>query len=69
MFVKSFELYQIGLNEDISTKVCPEANLELYECISSTTDQNIQAFYDECLKFINDEFEKGSPDLKKILGD
>ena len=51
-FVKSFKLFKIGLNDDISTKVCPEANLELYECIQSTTNDNVEAFYEECLSYM-----------------
>ena len=51
-FVKSFKLFKIGLNDDISTKVCPEANLELYECIQSTTNDNVEAFYEECLAYM-----------------
>ena len=67
-FVKSFKLYKIGLNDDITTKVCPEANVELYECIESTTTDNVQAFYQECLNYINEIFEKGADDLQQLLG-
>ena len=67
-FVKSFKLYKIGLDDDITTKVCPEANVELYECMESTTTDNVQAFYQECLDYINEIFEKGADDLQKLLG-
>ena len=67
-YVKSFKLYKIGLNDDVSTKVCPEANIELYECMESTTNDNVQAFYQDCLAYINEIFQKGADDLKKILG-
>ena len=67
-FVKSFKLYKIGLNDDVSTKVCPEANIELYECMQSTTNDNVEAFYQDCLVYINEIFQKGADDLKKILG-
>ena len=51
-FVKSFELNQIGLTDDVAIKVCPEANIELHECMKSTTNANLEAFYQECLAFI-----------------
>lgn len=66
--MKSFKLYKIGLNDDVKTKVCPEANFELYQCIESTTNDNVEAFYQECLDYINDIFPKGSDDLKQLLG-
>ena len=64
----SFQLSKIGLNDDVSTKVCAEANMELYKCIESTTDYNVQDFYQECLDYINDIFPKGADELKQILG-
>ena len=67
-YVKSFQLYKIGLNDDLSTKVCPEANIELYQCIESTTNDNIRIFYEECLNYINEIFQKGADDLKEFLG-
>jgi len=67
-FVKSFELYKIGLTDDMLTKVCSESNIELYECIESTTDVHVQAFYEECLEYINEIFQKGSTDLQELLG-
>ena len=67
-YVKSFKLYKIGLNDDVLTKVCPEANIELYQCMESTTDQNVQDFYEECLNYINEIFQKGADDLKELLG-
>ena len=66
--VKSFQLYKIGLNDDLSTKVCPEANIELYQCIESTTNDNIRIFYEDCLNYINEIFQKGADDLKQLLG-
>ena len=67
-YVQSFKLYKIGLNDDVSSKVCPESNIELYECIESTTKDNVEAFYQECLDYINEIFQKGAADLKQILG-
>ena len=67
-FVKSFELYKIGLTEDLLTNVCSESNIELYECIESTTDQLVQAFYEECLEYIIEIFQKGRHDLQELLG-
>ena len=67
-YVKSFKLYKIGLNDDVSTKVCPEAKIELYECMESTTNENVQDFYQDCLEYINEIFRKGADDLKEILG-
>ena len=67
-YVKSFKLYKIGLNDDVSTKVCPESNIELYQCIESTTYDNMQAFYEDCLDYINEIFQKGADDLKELLG-
>ena len=67
-FVQSFELYKIGLNDDISTKVCSESSLDLYECISSTTDDNVKKFYQSCLDFIDEIFQRGAKDLQRILG-
>ena len=67
-YVKSFQLYKIGLNDDLATKVCPEANIELYQCIESTTNDNIRIFYEECLNYINEIFQKGADDLKQLLG-
>merc|ERR1712131_330358 len=66
-FVKSFELYKIGLTEDLLTNVCSESNIELYECIESTTDQLVQAFYEECLEYIIEIFQKGRHDLQELL--
>ena len=42
--------------------------MELYKCIESTTDYNVQDFYQECLDYINDIFPKGADELKQILG-
>ena len=67
-YVKSFKLYKIGLNDDVLAKVCPEANIELYQCMESTTDDNVQDFYEECLDYINEIFQKGADDLKQLLG-
>ena len=67
-YVKSFKLYKIGLNDDVKAKVCPEANLELYQCIESTTSDNVQAFYQDCLDYINEIFPRGADDLKQQLG-
>lgn len=67
-FVKSFDAYKIGINDDITTKVCPETNIGLFHCIESTTNDNVQAFYEECLEYINDIFPKGTEDLKEKLG-
>ena len=68
-FVKSFDLYKIGLNDNVSTKTCSEANVELYQCIESTTNANVQVFYEQCLDYINEIFGKGMQDLKKMLGE
>ena len=67
-YVKSFKLYKIGLNDDVLTKVCPEANIELYQCMESTTDEDVQDFHEECLNYINEIFQKGADDLKQLLG-
>ena len=67
-YVKLLKLYELGLNDDVQSKVCPEANIELYECFESTTTDNLQALYQECLEYINEIFPKGANDLKKILG-
>ena len=67
-YVETFKLYKIGLNDDVSSNVCPEANIELYECIKATTDDNVQAFYEDCLKYIDEIFQKGHLDLKSLLG-
>ena len=67
-YVKSFKLYKIGLNDDVLEKICPEANIELYQCMESTTDENVQDFYEECLNYINEIFQKGADDLKQLLG-
>lgn len=67
-FVKFLKLYEIGLNDDVKSKVCPEANIELYECFESTTTDNLHVLYQECLDFIDEIFPKGANDLKKILG-
>ena len=67
-FLKSFELYKIGLDDDFSTKICPEANEELYQCFESTTHDNVQDFYTQCLEYIKDIFPKGTHDLKDLLG-
>ena len=61
-------MYKIGLNDDITDNVCPEANIELYECMESTTHDNVQSFYQDCLDYINEIFEKGADDLRQILG-
>ena len=66
-YVKSFKLYKIGLNDDVTANVCPEANIELYECMETTTNDNVQAFYQECLDYINEIYEKGADDLKQML--
>ena len=68
-FVRSFELYQIGLNNDLLADVCPEATMELYQCMESTTNANVQAFYNDCLEYISEIFQKGSEDLIEILGE
>ena len=52
----------------MTTDVCPEANIELYECMESTTYDNVQAFYQDCLDYIDEIFEKGTNDLKQLLG-
>ena len=36
--------------------------------MESTTTDNVQAFYQECLDYINEIFEKGADDLQKLLG-
>ena len=61
-------MYKIGLNDDITDNVCQEANIELYECMESTTNDNVQSFYQDCLDYINEIFEKGADDLRQILG-
>ena len=66
--MKSFKLYNIGLNDDVRSNVCPEANLELYECLESTTNDKIRVFYQDCLEYIDEIFRKGADDLKKMLG-
>ena len=66
--MKSFKLYKIGLNDDVQSNVCPEANHELYECLESTTNDTVQVFYQECLEYIDEIFRKGADDLKKMLG-
>ena len=67
-YVKSFKLHKIGLDDDVSSNVCPEANIELYECIKASTIDNVQAIYQDCLDYIDDIFQKGAVDLKKKLG-
>ena len=64
----SFELFQIGLHEDILSKVCREGNIELYQCMEITTDENVESFYEDCLIYINEIFPNGSKDLKDKLG-
>ena len=48
-FVKAFEPYKIGLTDSVLTEVCPEANIELFNCINSTTVINTDSFYSDCL--------------------
>jgi len=36
--------------------------------MESTTYDNVQAFYQECLNYIDEIFKKGADDLKQILG-
>ena len=67
-YVTTFQLYKIGLNDDVSSNVCPEANIELYECMKATSSDNVQAFYEECLNYIDEIFPKGHQDLKSLLG-
>ena len=67
-YVKSFKLYKIGLDDDVKARVCPEANIELYQCIESTTSDSVQAFYQDCLDYINEIFPRGADDLKQQLG-
>ena len=66
-FVKSFELYKIGLSEAVWLNVCPEVNIELFECIEGETQSNVDAFYHECIDYIDEIFKKGAEDLKQIL--
>ena len=66
--MKSFKLYNIGLNDDVRSNVCPEANLELYKCLESTTNDMVRVFYQDCLEYIDEIFRKGADDLKKMLG-
>ena len=56
------------MDDDVSAKVCPEANIELYECMEATTYDNMQSFYQECLDYIDEIFKKGADDLRQILG-
>ena len=67
-FVKSFQLYKIGLTEDVLLDVCPEANIELYDCIYRKSFVAVKHFYQECLEFIDEIFEKGAVELKRMLG-
>lgn len=67
-FLKSFDLFKIGLDDEFATKICPEANEELYQCLESTTNDNVQDFYTQCLDYIQDIFPKGTKDLKDLLG-
>lgn len=67
-YVQSFQLDSIGLSDDVSTNVCPEANMELYQCMESKTSDNVQIIYQKCLDYINEIFPKGAVDLKLILG-
>ena len=67
-FVKSFELSQIGLEYKVMNYVCPEANKELFQCISDDAEASIEKFYNECLDYISEIFEKGESDLKILLG-
>ena len=68
LFVKSFDMKSIGLTNEVWNEVCPEANKELFDCFSSQTNQNVEQFYEECLHYIDDIFQKGSQDLIEILG-
>lgn len=39
-FVKSFQLYKIGLSDPVLNDVCPEANDDLFSCINSSSIQD-----------------------------
>ena len=67
-FVKSFQLYKIGLTNDVWLDVCPEANIELYDCIYRKSFVAVKHFYQECLEFIDEIFENGAVELKMMLG-
>ena len=56
------------MNDDVQSNVCPEANIELYECMNATTNDHVKAFYQDCLNYIDEIFEKGADTLKQILG-
>ena len=36
--------------------------------MESTTNDNVKSFYQDCLDYIDEIFEKGADDLKQILG-
>ena len=67
-YVKSFELYKIGLSDAVWLKVCPEAGVDLFECMSATSTARVNAFYEDCLAYIEEIFPRGSDDLKEVLG-
>ena len=48
--------------------VCPEANKELFQCISDDAVTSMERFYNDCLNYISEIFERGESDLKILLG-
>ena len=67
-FVKQFDLSEIGLTYKVMDHVCPEANEELFQCISDDAKASVDSFYNDCLDYITEIFQKGANDLKIILG-
>ena len=67
-FVKQFDLSEIGLTYKVMDHVCPEANEELFQCISDDAKASVDFFYNDCLDYINEIFQKGANDLKIMLG-
>lgn len=57
-----------AFSESVKNDICPEANDELIECISSTVDQALADYYKDCLAYIEEIFANGYNDLKVLLG-
>ena len=66
-FVRKFNMTETGLNNEILSGVCPEADVDLMDCISREVNNYNEEFYLLCQNQILLIFPKGKEDLQSYL--
>ena len=67
-FVKDFSIQNIGLTDEVLHSVCPESDEKLVKCFESYTNNQLDAFYSQCISYIEEIFPRGKTDLIEVLG-